>query len=98
MTEDHMNFLRCADMRRGILIYLAVGGAAAVIGYIQSVTAGTTALVMSAIFVLLYVLLTARRYSEISKLSQSIDRILHGQDEILFRTAARASLPFSRAR
>lgn len=79
-----MNIVFDPDIRRGLIIYAAVGSAAAAAGYAYSKPVGTAVLVLAVVFTAIYLMLTARRYRSIAALSRSIDRILHGQEDILF--------------
>lgn len=79
-----MNIVFDPDIRRGLIIYAAVGSAAAAAGYAYSKPVGTAVLVLAVVFTAIYLMLTARRYRSIAALSRSIDRLLHGQEDILF--------------
>ena len=79
-----MKLLRNAEIRREILIDLAVTAAASAAGAFFSLSAALFALCAGGILTGVHFAFSARRYRRIAALSDTVDRILHGNEAVLF--------------
>ena len=78
-----MKLLRNKDFRRALLWHVIARVLLSVGGFLVSPVCGAMLLAASGIFTLLYDIFTARRYRDIAALGDEIDRILHGQQQLL---------------
>ena len=90
-----MNLLKNPDMKKELLPHLLLTLLLTVIGLWIALAAGALALISGLLFMVLHLWQAFHRYQAMEELSRKIDRILHGQDEILItRKSGRASLRF----
>lgn len=87
-----MSILNEPDIRRGILTDIGIGAAVSAVSFSLGIAAGIAALASCIIYTVIHAITNVRRYRAIARLSNSIDRILHGQDEILFTDSREGEL------
>ena len=87
-----MSVFNDPDMRRGILVHVIAGAVLTALCAVFGIAAAIAAVTVSVVFTVIYVIMTAIRYREIARLSRSIDRILHGRDDILFADSREGEL------
>ena len=87
-----MSILNEPDIRRGILADIGIGAAVSAVSFSFGIAAGIAALASCLIYTVIHAITNVRRYRAIARLSSSIDRILHGQDEILFTDSREGEL------
>lgn len=87
-----MSILNEPDIRRGILADIGIGAAVSAVSFSSGIAAGIAALASCIIYTVIHAITNVRRYRAIARLSSSIDRILHGQDEILFTDSREGEL------
>ena len=87
-----MSVFNDPDMRRGILVHVIAGAVLTALCAVFGIAAAIAAVTVSVVFTVIYVIMTAIRYREIARLSCSIDRILHGRDDILFADSREGEL------
>lgn len=87
-----MSILNEPDIRRGILADIGIGAAVSAVSFSSGIAAGIAALASCIIYTVIHAITNVRRYRAIARLSNSIDRILHGQDEILFTDSREGEL------
>lgn len=75
--------MRDPDLWRCVALQSFLLAVGTVCGFIISPAAGILMLAVGAVFVLIFIVFTVRRNKNLARLAQSIDRILHGQIEIL---------------
>lgn len=79
-----MELFRNPEIKRSVMVYAGVtAGAAAAAGIGSGPGAALLCAVLGAVFLLLHLLITWKRYRKIAGLSGEIDRILHGEDDLL---------------
>lgn len=78
-----MKMFRNCEIRLEILLHIALTALLACIGEAARLSAITLVVSAGVLFGLLHFCFTRRRYRAIAKLSSAIDRILHGQEQIL---------------
>ncbi len=84
--------MRDPDLWQSVIwqsVLLTIGS---VSGFIISPVAGVLMLVSGSVYILIFVVFTVRRNKNIARLSQSIDRILHGQSDILLSDSREGEL------
>lgn len=86
------NIFKNPELRLPIVLSLCGTAFFTVIGFILSVYAGILVLSASIFFTALYYFATARRYQSIANLCESIDRVLHGCDELFIATSREGEL------
>ena len=87
-----MSILNEPDIRRGILADIGIGAAVSAVSFSLGIAAGIAALASCIIYTVIHAITNVRRYRAIARLSNSTDRILHGQDEILFTDSREGEL------
>ena len=87
-----MSILNEPDIRRGIIADIGIGAAVSAVSFSLGIAAGIAALASCIIYTVIHAITNVRRYRAIARLSNSIDRILHGQDEILFTDSREGEL------
>jgi len=88
-----MNWLRDPELREYGLLYLLATGVSATGGWIVAGWVGLTwALVCSGFFILLILSQTRRRYQQLRRFSQEIDRVLHGATQVPWEEYAEGEL------
>lgn len=78
-----MRLFRNPELKRELWLYIAIAAACALIGFLVDQRCGVLALVMGILFCSVYCLFSQRRYHRMEELAQKLDRILHGQDQVL---------------
>ena len=78
-----MKDLKNPELQRELMIQIPVALALAALGLLISPLCALLVLGTGLVFMLLHILFLRRRYREIAALSHSLDRILHGQDQLL---------------
>lgn len=74
--------MRNPEVRRVLLLQLILGVCAGAAGFALDARAGHLALTLAAAYTLIYLIATARRYKRLCALSESVDRILHGDQGV----------------
>ena len=87
-----MSILNEPDIRRGILADIGIGAAVSAVSFSLGIAAGIAALASCIIYTVIHAITNVRRYRAIARLSNSTDRILHGQDDILFTDSREGEL------
>lgn len=77
-----IKFLRNPEVRSILLIYIAISAAAIVFAFSLGSEAGLLTACICAVFILIYLVSTYRRYKRISELASDVNRILHGNNDI----------------
>ena len=77
-----MSFLRNAEVKRQIMLYLLLTVLSAVIGFFISPLCGMGFAAVGILYSLIGLISTCTRYRRIAALSREIDLILHGKEEI----------------
>lgn len=77
-----MKFLRNPEIRRILIIQIVAAAVAVLIAFSIGNSTGLFAIYLCFAFILLYIISTWIRYRRISKLSEDINKILHGKNEI----------------
>ncbi len=75
-----MKFLRNPEVARTVLAYVLLSAAATGVAFYWAWTFGWFTLVLSLLWLGIYLVSAFRRYRQIARLSADIDRILHGND------------------
>ncbi len=78
-----MKFFRNPEVKRSVVLFLLLSVAATAAAVCWDLQFGIFTLVLSAIFIVLHVGITHRRYERIADLAENIDRILHGSESVL---------------
>lgn len=87
-----MSFFRNPEIKRSILLYLSVAAVLTAAASFWRSEAGVTAGILSAVFIILHFTITYRRYKKISSISQKVDEILHGKNDIYIDTNTEGEL------
>ncbi len=87
-----MKIIRNPELKRELLIDLAITVAAALIGFLIRPICGIAALAVGLLFCAAHVAFAYQRYRKMEELAQRLDRILHGQDRVLIEDAAEGEL------
>lgn len=87
-----MKLFRNPELRRELIILAAVTLIAAIIGFFIRPVCGLFALILGVIFCGIYLLFAARRYKRMENLAQRLNRILHGQEQVLIDESAEGEL------
>ncbi len=87
-----MSLMKNKELRRDLTVYLLVTAVLSVIGFIFHTACGILMLLAGLFFALVHFLSVYKRYKEISELSYAIDKILHGQEELLFSESREGEL------
>lgn len=75
--------MRDPDLWRSVTLQAGLLTVSTAAGFLISPIAGALMLTAGAMYILIFLIFTIRRNNNISRLAQSIDRILHGQADIL---------------
>lgn len=78
-----MKIFRNSEFKRELWLHAAIAAAGTGIGFLIDTKCGFAALVIGAVFCLLFFLSARRRYHALAELAQKLDRILHGQEQVL---------------
>ena len=87
-----MKIIRNPELKRELLIDLAITVAAALIGFIIRPIYGILALAVGLLLSGAHIALAVQRYHQMEALAERLDRILHGQDRVLIEDAAEGEL------
>ncbi|MCI8371531.1 MAG: HAMP domain-containing histidine kinase [Lachnospiraceae bacterium] len=87
-----MKFLRNSEIRRSLILYLVLSILAAGTAWSWNRRFGVLMSAVCLLFVLLFFLITYRRYRRIAELSADIDRILHEESRISLKKYAEGEL------
>ena len=87
-----MKLLRNPEIKRELLFYAAVTAAFAAAGFFISPVCGAIVLALGAALCLLHLHFARKRYAEMEKLAERIDRVLHGQECALIDDEAEGEL------
>ncbi len=79
-----MGFFRNPEVKRGMILYAGITGAACVAGFAAGGVCGYIVLVVCLVFDCASLLRARRRYSLFAQLCEDIDRTLHGKDDVNF--------------
>lgn len=77
-----MKLLKNPEIKKELIIYLAIAAFLAAAGFFVNIYCGAGILISAAAFSALWLVFSYKRYRKIEKLSEDIDRILHGYEEI----------------
>lgn len=77
-----MNFLRNSEIKKDLLIMIVLTLIFSLLGLFLSKATAVYAALVAIIFIIIYVCGNQKRYKKIETLSELIDRILHGEDEL----------------
>lgn len=87
-----MKLLKNKDVFITLILQLVIGGAASVAGFIFNNVAGTLAVSLTLAFIIVYYITTYNRYKKIARISEDIDKLLHGDNTISFDDYAEGEL------
>lgn len=87
-----MNLLRNPEIKNSILLFGALTLAISIGAFIWNIYFGIYTVAVCLLFVIVYLILMSHRYKRISMLSQSIDKILHGDQNISFENYTEGEL------
>lgn len=87
-----MNLWKNPELRLEIILHIVLTAVLAAVGFCFGAVSGIMLLVSGMLFTVIYLVSVYRRYRSIARLSQNIDRILHGQDSILFSESREGEL------
>ena len=87
-----MKIIRNPELKRELLIDLAITAAAALIGFWIRPICGILALAVGLLLSGAHIAFAIQRYRQMEALAQRLDRILHGQDRVLIEDAAEGEL------
>lgn len=87
-----MDYLKNPWVKQNLLMHLAIGATASIIGFVIGTTYGILSVCLSLAFTLIHFLSDQKRYKRISDLSHDIDRILHRQESFDFNDYAEGEL------
>ncbi len=88
---------RNRDLKTECIIGIAATVVLAAVGFFLHPASGVLLLVLGGGLTALYLLLARKRYRAIDALSKDVDRVLHGQDEILIRESEEGELAILQA-
>lgn len=88
---------RNRDLKTECIIGIAATVVFAAVGFFLHPASGVLLLVLGGGLTTLYLLLARKRYRAIDALSKDVDRVLHGQDEILIRESEEGELAILQA-
>lgn len=77
-----MKIFKNPEVKKDIAIFAALGAVFSAAGFFVDIKAGLVCILMMCTFILIYILSSKKRYSEIESLSFTVNRILHGQNDI----------------
>lgn len=92
-----MNLFRNPEVRRELIWHAAVTAAIAIAAAFISYRAVILAIIAGVLFSVVHFVPLARRYKAIAELSSTIDRILHGDEELLFSDSSEGELAILRS-
>lgn len=78
-----MRLFRNPELKRELWLYIAIAAVCTLIGFLFDQRCAVLALIMGILFCAVYCLFAQRRYHKMEELAQKLDRILHGQDQVL---------------
>ena len=87
-----MKLLRNPEIKRELISYAAVTAVFAAAGFFISPVCGAIVLALGAALCLLHLRFARKRYAEMEKLAERIDRVLHGQECALIDDEAEGEL------
>ena len=87
-----MKIIRNPELKRELLIDLAITVAAALIGFLIRPICGILALAVGLLLSGAHIAFAVQRYHQMEALAERLDRILHGQDRVLIEDAAEGEL------
>ena len=87
-----MKIIRNPELKRELLIDLAITIVAALIGFLIRPICGILALAVGLLLSGAHIAFAVQRYHQMEALAQRLDRILHGQDRVLIEDAAEGEL------
>ncbi len=76
-------YMRDPDLWRSVALQVGLLTVSTAVGFFVTPVAGAIMLATGAVYILIFLIFTIRRNNNISRLAQSIDRILHSQIDIL---------------
>ena len=87
-----MKIIRNPELKRELLIDLAITIVAALIGFLIRPICGILALAVGLLLSGAHIAFAVQRYHQMEALAERLDRILHGQDRVLIEDAAEGEL------
>lgn len=87
-----MKIIRNPELKRELLIDLAITAAAALIAFLIRPICGILALAVGLLLSGAHIAYAVQRYHQMEALAERLDRILHGQDRVLIEDAAEGEL------
>ncbi len=78
-----MKLLRNKEVRSSLFFYIIIAVAAFIFSFMLSPSFALFTALLSAIYIIVFLVSTNNRYKKIKELSECIDRILHGKDAVL---------------
>ncbi len=79
-----MKLFKSKDINKTLILQLIIGTVASIIGFIFNAVAGVMAVLLSVVFIIVYYITTYNRYKQITSISEDINKVLHGDNTILF--------------
>ncbi len=87
-----MDYMKNPWVKQSLLLHLALGAAASVIGFVIGIPYGILSICLSLAFTLIHFLYDRKRYKKIADLGGDINRILHNQESFDFNEYAEGEL------
>ncbi|MBQ2825324.1 MAG: HAMP domain-containing histidine kinase [Clostridia bacterium] len=79
-----MKLLKNKEVLKALIVQLAIGLLASIVGFIFNEAAGILAVCLSLLFIVVSYITAYNRYKKISSLSEDINKLLHGDNTISF--------------
>lgn len=87
-----MKLIRNPELKRELLVYAVITAVAAIVGFIIAPLCGVLVLVLGVALCAAHLWFARKRYRQMAELAQSLDHILHGQEDVLIQESAEGEL------
>lgn len=92
-----MKLMKNPEVRKGLIIYIIADAGFIIAGFSIDYYAGLLAFGAGILFTFIYLISSYKRYQNMAELSQNIDRILHGQEQLLINESIEGELSVLRS-
>lgn len=79
-----MKLLKNEEVFKTLILQIVIGTVASIVGFVFDNMAGILAVCLSVAFIIVYYITTYNRYKQLTKLSEDINKLLHGDNTISF--------------
>ncbi len=79
-----MKLLKNEEVFKTLILQIVIGTVASIVGFVFDNVAGILAVCLSFAFIIVYYITTYNRYKQLTKLSEDINKLLHGDNTISF--------------